>query len=115
MIRALLQHPRTHHTLIFNINNGEEVGLLGSRAFLSHPWAADVRSFINIEGGGVGGKPMLFQASGPQVLDVWANSVLNTHGNVIANDMFAAGIIKRWVSYQLLIEMLLLMMMECID
>ncbi|KAI8053486.1 hypothetical protein BDF22DRAFT_684977 [Syncephalis plumigaleata] len=99
LIRAIIHNPPTRHGLMFNLNNGEEVGLLGTRAFLQHPWAEYVHSFINIDCGGVGGKAMVFQVSGADVLEGWAATVPHTHGNVIANDLFAAGIIRSGTDY----------------
>lgn len=47
MIRNLINHP-VRHNVIFNINNGEEIGLFGTAAFMKHPWAKDVKAFINL-------------------------------------------------------------------
>ncbi|ORZ12025.1 hypothetical protein BCR41DRAFT_356374 [Lobosporangium transversale] len=47
MIRNLIHHP-VKHNVIFNINNGEEIGLFGAAAFMKHPWAADVKAFVNL-------------------------------------------------------------------
>jgi len=47
MIRNLVNHP-VKHNVIFNINNGEEVGLYGAAAFMKHPWAKDVKAFVNL-------------------------------------------------------------------
>ena len=45
--RNILQNP-VEHTVIFNFNNYEEGGLWGSRGFLHHPWAKNVRGFLNL-------------------------------------------------------------------
>lgn len=47
MIRNLINHP-VKHNVIFNINNGEEVGLYGAAAFMKHPWSKDVKAFVNL-------------------------------------------------------------------
>jgi Zn-dependent M28 family amino/carboxypeptidase len=47
MIRNLINHP-VKHNVIFNINNGEEVGLYGAGAFMKHPWSKDVKAFVNL-------------------------------------------------------------------
>ncbi len=47
MIRNLIHHP-VKHNVIFNINNGEEVGLYGAAAFMKHPWSKDVKAFVNL-------------------------------------------------------------------
>ena len=46
-------------------NNGEEDGLYGAKAFLSHPMASFVHTFLNLEGAGAGGRP---HSSGAQIL-----------------------------------------------
>ncbi|RKP09014.1 hypothetical protein THASP1DRAFT_14820 [Thamnocephalis sphaerospora] len=94
-IRALIHRPQTRYGLTFLINNGEEMGLLGGKAFMQHPWAKDVRAFVNFEAGGAAGKPLIFQATGPQVIAPWAEAMAQTHGNVAGNDMFAMGLIPR--------------------
>jgi Zn-dependent M28 family amino/carboxypeptidase len=59
LMRHLIYHP-VEHTVIFNINNAEEDGLLGSTAFMGaspnsttetgpgHPWKKYVKAFINL-------------------------------------------------------------------
>lgn len=66
---AVLQHYTAKHTkqpkrtIVFNFNNNEEFGLYGANAFLSHPWAANVGYFLNLEGTGAGGKAVLFRGT----------------------------------------------------
>ncbi|MEW5931097.1 MAG: M28 family metallopeptidase [Gemmatimonadota bacterium] len=93
--RALAAGPRPQHTVIFNFNDGEEAGLLGSDAFLEHPWAADVRAFVNLESAGPRGKAVLFQA-GPGndwLTEEYARSVPLPYGTVLGQDIFQSGII----------------------
>ncbi len=93
--RALAAGPRPQHTVVFNFNDGEEAGLLGSDAFLEHPWAADVRAFVNLESAGPGGKAVLFQA-GPGndwLTEEYARSVPLPYGTVLGQDIFQSGII----------------------
>ena len=47
MIRNLIHHP-VKHNVIFNINNGEEIGLFGAASFMKHPWSKDVKAFVNL-------------------------------------------------------------------
>ena len=59
MIRHFIHHP-VQHTLIFNLNNAEELGLFGAAAFMGappnstmetgsgHPWKKYIRAFINL-------------------------------------------------------------------
>ena len=95
MARALAAGPRPQHTVVFNFNDGEEAGLLGSDAFLEHPWAADVRAFVNLESAGPRGKAVLFQA-GPGndwLTEEYARSVPLPYGTVLGQDIFQSGII----------------------
>lgn len=93
--RALAAGPRPQHTVIFNFNDGEEAGLMGSLAFLDHPWAADVRAFVNLESAGPRGKAVLFQA-GPGndwLTEEYARSVPLPYGTVLGQDIFQSGAI----------------------
>lgn len=45
--RNILLYP-LEHTVIFNFNNYEEVGLWGSKGMLHHPWIKNVRLFLNL-------------------------------------------------------------------
>ncbi|HEX2091872.1 MAG TPA: M28 family metallopeptidase [Longimicrobiaceae bacterium] len=93
--RALAAGPRSRHTVIFNFNDGEEQGLLGSDAFLNHPWARDVRAFVNLESAGPRGKAILFQA-GPGndwLTEEYARSAPRPYGTVLGQDIFQSGVI----------------------
>ncbi len=60
--RALKTLPRPRHSIIFLVDEGEEAGLLGARAFvLSHPWAGDVRAAVNLEARGTSGPSLMFE------------------------------------------------------
>jgi hypothetical protein len=93
--RALAAAPPLAHTVIININDGEEQGLLGSHAFTTHPWAHDVRAFVNLESAGPHGKAILFQA-GPGnewLTRAYAAAVPYPYGTVVAQDIFQSGMI----------------------
>jgi hypothetical protein len=54
--RGLLDADELERDVILLLNDGEEAGLLGARAFvLHHPWAAGVVGFVNLEARGSGG------------------------------------------------------------
>ena len=62
--RALRAAPALRNDVIFLITDGEEVGLLGARAFVNeHPWAKDVGLVFNFEARGSDGPSMMFQTS----------------------------------------------------
>jgi Zn-dependent M28 family amino/carboxypeptidase len=46
-MRYFVRHP-PRQTIIFLINNFEEGGLIGARAFMNHPWYPTVKLFINL-------------------------------------------------------------------
>ena len=63
--RALRARPVLARDVIFLVTDGEEVGLLGARAFLAnHPWRSDVGVVVNVESRGNRGPAILFQIVG---------------------------------------------------
>ncbi|MCY1042278.1 M28 family peptidase [Corallococcus sp. bb12-1] len=93
VLRALSAGPRPRHTVLLNLNGGEEDGRLGAAGFLRHPWARDVKAFINLEGVGVGGRLVLFRASpGAQgLLEAYADAVPSPSASVLGQDVMASG------------------------
>jgi hypothetical protein len=62
--RALKSLPPLKRDLIFLFTDGEEMGLLGARAFVSeHPWARDAAIVLNFEARGVSGPSIMFETS----------------------------------------------------
>jgi hypothetical protein len=93
--RALAAGPKLRHSVILCINDAEEVGLLGSSAFLQHPWARQVRAFINLEAAGARGKAVLFQG-GPGngwLLEAYARAAPWPYGTVVGQDLFQSNVI----------------------
>ncbi|MET7394195.1 M28 family peptidase [Dactylosporangium sp. NPDC005572] len=87
---------REHHrTIIYLFNGGEEVGLTGADAFTRHPWAKDVRWFLNLEAVGSAGLPILFQAgdNGGRLVDV-AGDTPRPYGSILGQWLFGAGLIN---------------------
>ncbi|KAH8119687.1 Zn-dependent exopeptidase [Phellopilus nigrolimitatus] len=85
-------------TLVFNINNGEEDGLYGAHAFLEHPWFNLTGNFINVEGAGAGGRPLLLRATATHHARAWS-AVAHPHGLVASADAFARGVVKSATDY----------------
>ena len=63
--RALKSMPAPRHSVIFLLDEGEEAGLLGARAFVdAHPWAKDVRAAVNLDARGTSGPSVMFETGG---------------------------------------------------
>ncbi|MFJ8663232.1 M28 family peptidase [Streptomyces sp. NPDC093795] len=100
-VGALIQAARQlagqdhHRTVIYLFNGGEEVGLTGADAFTRHPWAADVRWFLNLEAVGSGGLPILFQAGEDdgRLIELAGNTE-RPYGSVLGQWLFQAGLIN---------------------
>ncbi len=60
--RALKSLPAPLHPIIFLIDDGEEAGLLGARAFVDfHSWASDVKAAVNVDARGTSGPSLMFE------------------------------------------------------
>jgi hypothetical protein len=74
------------NSVIFNINNAEEDGLLGASAFVRHDWFKSIKAFINIDGSGA--KPharsFLFRANSIELVENVLNALPYPHSSVIA-------------------------------
>ncbi|KAK7060893.1 hypothetical protein VNI00_000626 [Paramarasmius palmivorus] len=100
LIHFFHKHP-PKRTVIFNINNGEEDGLHGAHAFLLHPWAAEVKDFINLEGAAAGGPVLAFRATGESVMRAYRKGGNgNVHANVLSADAFQRGLVRSGTDYQ---------------
>ncbi|HEU4629479.1 MAG TPA: M28 family metallopeptidase [Gemmatimonadaceae bacterium] len=100
--RALAAGPTLAHSVVLNLNDGEEQGLLGADGFLRHPWSRDVRAFVNLESAGNRGKAILFQV-GPG--NAWlarryAASVPHPYGSVVGQDIFQSGLVPSATDFE---------------
>ncbi|KAF8595588.1 Zn-dependent exopeptidase [Ceratobasidium sp. AG-I] len=92
----LVKYYATHdhlRTVVFNINNGEEDWLNGAHAFLDHPWSKLPATFLNLEGAGNGGRPMLFRTSSLGVTSAF-RAVSRPHGSTLSSDAFKRKLIR---------------------
>ena len=63
-LRALRAGERLKNDVIFLFTDGEEVGLMGARAFINeHPWARDIGLVLNFEARGSEGPALMFETS----------------------------------------------------
>jgi hypothetical protein len=75
--RALKSMPQPRHSIILMIDDGEEAGLLGARAFVAyHPWAQQVRAAVNLEARGTSGPSIMFETGGA---NQWAVRLFALH------------------------------------
>jgi hypothetical protein len=62
--RILKSGPPPRHTIVLLLEDGEEVGMLGARAFVAeNPLARQVRAVINLEARGSSGPSLMFETS----------------------------------------------------
>ncbi|KAM3070478.1 hypothetical protein ACMFMG_010301 [Clarireedia jacksonii] len=79
-------------------NNGEEDGLYGAKAFLSHPMAKFVHTFLNLEGAGAGGRATLFRSTDTEVTRAYGHAK-HPFGTVVSSDAFSSGFIRSETDY----------------
>ena len=67
--RVLKAGPPPRHGVLLLLDEGEEPGLLGAKAFVEHsPEMAEVGAVVNLEARGTGGPSLMFETSGA---DAW--------------------------------------------
>uniref|UniRef100_A0A6E8VG70 FXNA-like protease n=1 Tax=Anopheles coluzzii TaxID=1518534 RepID=A0A6E8VG70_ANOCL len=97
ILRVLSRRPvRTRHTVTFLFNGAEETMLQAAHGFITqHPWAADVRAFLNLESSGSGGKEVLFQAGPhhPWLIEAYARAIRHPFAHTVGEEIFQLGLI----------------------
>ncbi|KAJ3902084.1 hypothetical protein F5879DRAFT_965737 [Lentinula edodes] len=107
LIQYFVTHP-PRRDVLFNINNGEEDGLNGAHILLEHPWIKNTShieytnlfgsTFLNFEGAGSGGRPLMFRATDHGSAKSWRN-VETPHANIISAEAFNLGLIRSSTDY----------------
>lgn len=76
--------------VILLFNEGEELGLVGARAFLADPLSRNVGSLINLEARGVRGPVNMFETSRPNAapIAIFAHAVKRPAANSLSTDVY---------------------------
>lgn len=84
--------------IILMLNNAEEDGLLGAKAFAYSPLFSFPTTFVNLEGAGAGGRAILFRASDKEVVNAYRKAS-HPFGSVLASDGFEMGLVRSQTDY----------------
>lgn len=89
--RLLKVRPEQRHSVIFLIDDGEEPGLLGAKAFIEHsPWAKDVRGAVNMDARGTDGPSLMFETgtANDWLMGIYSRAVRFPNGRPITNSIY---------------------------
>ena len=89
-VASILKDRRLKRPVILLFNEGEELGLVGARAFLSDPLSQSVDSLVNLEARGVRGPANMFETSRPNgaAIAAYAAAVRNPVANSLSTDVY---------------------------
>ncbi|KAF9127532.1 hypothetical protein BGW39_005799 [Mortierella sp. 14UC] len=105
LIRILSQRSALKkNSLIFLFNGGEESLQDASHSFINnHPLRKNVKAVINLEGCGTTGPEILFQANSLPMIKAYSQ-VPYPHATVLANDLFATGVLLSDTDYRIFVQ-----------
>jgi hypothetical protein len=89
-VASILKNERLKRPVILLFNEGEELGLIGARAFIADPLSQRVDSLINLEARGVSGPVTMFETSLPNgpAVRAFAKAVDRPFANSLATDFY---------------------------
>jgi hypothetical protein len=89
-VAANLKDQRLKRPVILLFNEGEELGLVGARAFLADPLSRNVDSLINLEARGVRGPANMFETNHPDAaaIAVFSHAVAHPVANSLGTDVY---------------------------
>ncbi|MEO6581215.1 MAG: M20/M25/M40 family metallo-hydrolase [Sphingomicrobium sp.] len=89
-VAHVLKDRRLKRPVTFLFNEGEELGLVGARAFLADPLSRNVDTLINLEARGVTGPANMFETSKPNgpAIKVFGEAVDVPVANSLATDVY---------------------------
>jgi hypothetical protein len=91
VIRALKAGPPLKNDVLFLFTDGEEIGMLGAKAFMDeHPYAKDVAIALNFEARGTGGPSIMFETSegNEWLVKEFAQAVRRPVANSLISDIY---------------------------
>jgi hypothetical protein len=89
-IASILKDRPLNRPVMLLFNEGEELGLIGARAFLADPLSRNVDALVNLEARGVRGPVNMFETSRPNgaAISVFARAVKNPAANSLSTDVY---------------------------
>ena len=89
-VAANLKDRPLKRAVILLFNEGEELGLVGARAFLADPLSRGVDSLVNLEARGVRGPVNMFETSRPNAapISIFAGAVKKPIANSLGTDVY---------------------------
>jgi len=89
-VASILRNQPPKRPVIVLFNEGEELGLVGARAFLADPLSRNVGSLINLEARGVRGPANMFETNHPDAapIAVFSSSVAHPVANSLGTDVY---------------------------
>jgi hypothetical protein len=89
-VAALLKQQPPKRPVILLFNEGEELGLVGARAFLADPLSESVDSLVNLEARGVRGPVNMFETSRPNgaAIKVFSSAAERPFANSLSTDVY---------------------------
>lgn len=89
-VGSILKDRPLKRPVILLFNEGEELGLLGARAFLADPLSRSVDSVLNFEARGVTGPVTMFETSRPNgaAIAAFSNAVRRPYASSLSTDVY---------------------------
>ncbi len=89
-VGSILREKALKRPVILLFNEGEELGLVGARAFLADPLSHDVGSLINLEARGVRGPANMFETNVPNgsAIAAFRGTVAHPVANSLSTDVY---------------------------